>query len=144
MVFYETRLKEKAVKAFIQNVNLNMNEREFIAKKFYNKQLLISTFRELSSLADQTKDKEKKLKQVHNMYLKKFAFGSLKKEKKVRKRTRLIQIQKTLENQMMKRVFKAWPEGCSAIREDEEREAERETLFSKALQYLDEISSDDF
>ena len=67
----------------------------------------------------------------------------MKVVRKERKKKRFMEIQNALRLETMRRVFKAWTVGCAAIREDEEREEERNNLLSKALKYLDEISSDD-
>ena len=141
--FNTKKLKQKVLKSFLFNINENEYERNLIASKFYSMLLMKHIYYSWKEVRSKTHNNEVKLKNVINhIYLKK-AFLTIIRVQKQNKKKRFLKIQNKLRIEMMRRVFKAWPKGCALIKEDEEREAERENLLLKALQYLDEISSDD-
>ena len=141
--FHSKKLKQKVFLSFQLNVNMEEKERFLIANKFYTKHLKLNYFNHWFSIHEEIKSKELKAFQLHQKMLLKSSLNKMKVVRKERKKKRFMEIQNALRLETMRRVFKAWTVGCAAIREDEEREEERNNLLSKALKYLDEISSDD-
>lgn len=125
------------------NANMEESERSKIANKFYSKNLKLNYFNYWFDFHQDIKNKEKKVISLHKKTLLKIYLKKMSFVRKERKKKRFLEIQNALRISTLRRVFKAWPIGCAAIREDEEREEERNNLLSKALRYLDEISSDE-
>ena len=72
------------------------------------------------------------------------AFRILIEEKKKRRKAKYAMAARHSNMALLRKFFKAWPIGCKIIQNEEERENNRQNLMSKALQFLEEINSDDF
>jgi hypothetical protein len=61
---------------------------------------------------------------------------------KKRRRAKYITAARHCDKFMLRKCFRHWPAGCAVARGEDARECTRADLLSKALQYLDELSSD--
>jgi hypothetical protein len=73
----------------------------------------------------------------------KWAWKKIQQERIQRRKAKFVKAALFRNRVLVRQCFRQWPIGCAAVKEEDARNHAREDLFSKALQYLEELSSDD-
>ena len=88
-------------------------------------------------------DIEAQVTAISNKYRAHKALIKLHEEKKKRRKNKYITAANHSNRTLLRKIFKAWPIACSQLKEEEERETNRQNLMSKALKFLEELDSDE-
>lgn len=139
---YENHLEKVAFKS-IKIFNLSQkSEKELIAIKHY-KEILSRTFlilwynQHLGTLS-----LEHGIRNMCMRWKLRRGFDMLISEKKRRRKEAIKAAEVHAQFTLMKKTWNAWPIGCAAAKDEDEREKYRDNLYSKALKLLDDLSSD--
>ena len=140
---YKRHLLQAALDNMTSWHQSQQNEREKRAIRFYSCRKTHTVFLAWLQLTNDTDELGNSVVDVCNYWREKRAFRRLVEVQRCRRKEKHAAAVQQGKRNLLRRCFKAWPVGCAAIREDEERENARADLMSRALQYLDELASDD-
>lgn len=141
---YICSLLKKAFKSLICNMNTANQEREDKALYFFYNNSVRYFLLSWTYFHQTFIDREGNLNKVSNMFCMKKHFNIIIEERNKKRKARLVQATHHFNKQVLRRFFKAWPEGCAALREEERRERDRQALMCKAIKMFDELTDDDF
>lgn len=142
--FREDKLLSYGLLAFRMNQKDNEDERTAKAQEFYAENITRKAFLGWLYLRNVTATKFFNCQKMHNKYLLHSTLHAIIVEKRKRQKAKFMAAVQQMNRSIMRRCFRAWPEGCAAVRDDERRAKDREDLMAKALQMFDELSDDDF
>lgn len=140
----EDKLMSYSLTALAMNKKEHEDIRNARALAFYNEKITRMSFLGWLHLRNVTAMKEYNARKVSNRVLLKTTLHAIILEKRRRQKAKFMEIVGKMNKAILRRCFRAWPEGCAAVRDDERRAKDREDLMAKALQMFDELSDDDF
>jgi hypothetical protein len=137
--------KHMASLAFValrSNAKQLQMERDLAAVTCHRDRVMRSALCAWLQIRDQTAGKERDVRQITGEILLCRTWKAIQTEQKRRRKKKYVAAALWRNRRMLRQCFKAWPVACECVRKETEREMARDDLMSKALQYLDELSSD--
>lgn len=139
---YRRHLLHVSMHALGEWTALQQNEREKIAVRFYTCRITHYVFLEWLQETNNTVELGSSVAEVSDYWRQKRAFTQMRDVQRKRRKEKHAAAVAQGKRNLLRRCFRAWPVGCSRIREEQERENTRADLMSRALQYLDELEDD--
>jgi len=140
---YLNKLKFKALKAIKNNQVTAELDKDQYGLDHFNCRLLRFSLLSWFSVVNQTKEKGLRTQELYQKTLQKNILSLLRAIRRKRIKKRILIACTHYQRNLLKRVFKGWPEGCAIVIEEEKREEERQNLLKRALSMLNSLSDSD-
>lgn len=141
---YINHLASSSLKGFILFSKDKKNQRDQNANAKFNCFVLQKSFYYWMNEYTKFKTLEMQVLHISNQWRLRRALDILFEEKLKRRKAKYSKAARHANKVLLRKFFNAWPIGCRILKNEEERESNRNELMSKALQFLEEIDSDDF
>jgi hypothetical protein len=139
---HENHLARTAFGSLRLHSKQNQIDRETVAINFHRTRVLGIVICSWSQVRNQTDIRERDVKQFSGSILLRRTWKAIQTEQKRRRKKKYVAAALWHNRKMLQLCFKSWPAACKVVAEETHREIARADLMSRALQYLDELSSD--
>lgn len=139
---YVHHLASSSIKALIIYSIEKKSQRDSSSVSKFNCIVLQKYFFNWINEFNKFKKIESQITFISNKWRMRRTFRILLEEKKKRRKTKYSIAVRHSNRVLLRKFFNAWPIGCQNLQNEEERESNRQNLMLKALQLLEDISSD--
>lgn len=140
---YLNRLKQVALRGIMLYSMKQKQQRNDTLEKQYQLFKVRNIFSHWKRLYERYQDCDEQTRHICDIWIMRKAFNMLCDQKKRQRKAKHVKAVMHANKALLRRFFALWPIGCQNLHDDEERESNRQGLMSKALQFLNEIDSDD-
>ncbi|OHT06861.1 hypothetical protein TRFO_25037 [Tritrichomonas foetus] len=139
---YHNHLLKVAINSMILFSHKQRNIRNHKAEIMFNQYIQRIFLMKWNLRFNNIQEISARVEAVSNKWRVRKALRKLFEEKKKKRKGKYMLASQHANRYILRKFFNAWPIGCEIIREEEERENNRQDLMSKALKFLEELSSD--
>jgi hypothetical protein len=139
---YQTHLQKAGFSALKWHCRSQQGDRDLAAQEFCQFRFLRARFLAWVEVRNRTWELQEQVAHVSDVARMRRVWRLMHEVRKKRRKARYVVAARHFDRFILRKCFKHWPVGCAVAREEDTRECARADLLSKALQYLDELSSD--